>query len=137
MLTPTLFRYQGVNGVDRVFDRFFSTMATPSLFEPAADVRESKESYEITLELPGMNVEQVSVTVENGVLTISGEKTVARAEDAQYHVVERQFGKFERHFTLPRSVAAEQVTARFTDGVLVVSLPKAEAAKARRVQING
>ena len=136
MLTPTIFRYQSTNGVDRMFDRFLGTLATPSLFEPAADVRETKESYEVSLELPGMNAAQVDVTVENGVLSIAGEKNVTRTEDAEYHVVERQFGKFERRFTLPRSVAADQVTARFTDGVLVVSLPKAEAAKARKVEIK-
>ena len=136
MLSPTIFRYQGVNGMDRVFDRFFGTLATPSVFDPAADVRESRESYEIVIELPGLTADQVSVSVENGVLSISGEKCVTRKDDAEYHVVERQFGKFERRFTLPRAVAADGVTARFTDGVLVVSLPKAESAKARKVQVT-
>src|SRR5690349_16717958 len=61
MLTPTIFRYQSTNGVDRMFDRFFGTLATPSLFDPAADVRETKESYEISLELPGTSAAQVNV----------------------------------------------------------------------------
>ncbi len=127
---------------DRLFDRFFSNLGlshTSQAWMPAVDVRETADEIQVSVELPGIAPEDVGVTVENGVLTISGEKkqeVVEGKEDANYHVFERRYGRFERSFTLPRTVDAEKVKARFQNGVLHVSLPKLQEARPRRVQIE-
>jgi HSP20 family protein len=126
--------------IDRVFDRFFSqagSMAGP--WVPVVDVRETKDAIEVVAELPGLRPEDVEVSIENNVLSISGEKKQERtegSEEAEYHLVERHCGRFERSFTLPRTVNAEKIAARFEEGLLTVTLPKAEAAKPRRVEIR-
>jgi HSP20 family protein len=81
----------------------------------------------------------VDVSLENGTLSISGEKKqeIEEGKDGtEYHLVERCYGRFERRFSLPRSVDSSKVTAEFKHGVLTLTLPKAEAAKPRRVQIQ-
>ena len=78
-------------------------------------------------------------SVENGVLSITGEKRAEVREGEEggdFHLVERRYGRFERRFTLPRSVDAEKVSAEFRDGLLTVTLPKAEAAKPRRIEVK-
>jgi HSP20 family protein len=126
--------------VDRIFDRFFNqagSMAGP--WVPVVDVRETNDALEVLAELPGLRAEDVEVNVENNVLTIAGEKKQEVSEgnaDAEYHLVERRCGRFERSFTLPRTVKADAIGARFENGLLTVTLPKAEAAKPRRVEIK-
>jgi HSP20 family protein len=153
MLHPTLWRSQAAPSVwdemssarremDRVFDRFFNQSAPAqglAVWAPAVDVRETNDELHVSAELPGLKLEDVNVTVENGVLTISGEKkqeVQEGKEEGEYYLVERRYGRFERSFTLPRSVSADKVKARFENGILTVSLPKAEEAKPRRVQIE-
>ena len=152
MLYPTLWRASAAPSVwdelssarrevDRVFDRFFNPSTTQglSVWAPAVDVRETNDELHVTAELPGLRSEDVNVTVENGVLTISGEKkqeVQEGKEDGNYYLFERRYGRFERSFTLPRTVNADQVKARFENGILTVSLPKAEEAKPRKVQIE-
>lgn len=143
MLYPTLWRSSAAPSVwdELVFDRFFHQPATQGLavWAPAVDVRETNDELHVTAELPGLRSEDVSVTVENGVLTISGEKkqeVQEGKEDGNYYLFERHYGRFERSFTLPRTVNADQVKARFENGILTVSLPKAEEAKPRKVQIE-
>ncbi len=127
--------------VDRVFDRFFGQGAAQGMtvWAPAVDVRETNDELQVTAELPGLAPEDVNVTVENGVLTISGEKkqeVQEGKEDGNYYLYERRYGRFERSFSLPRSVNADKVKASFENGVLTIALPKAEAAKPRKVQIQ-
>lgn len=151
MLYPTLWRTSAAPSiwdelssarreVDRVFDRFFHQPAgTQVLWMPAVDVRETNDEVHVTAELPGMKSEDVTVTLENGVLSISGEKKQEfqeGKEEADYYLFERRYGRFERSFTLPRTVNADHIKARFEDGVLTIRLPKAENAKPRRVQIE-
>ena len=126
--------------IDRVFDRFFGQAnGVVGPWSPVVDVRETKDAIEVVAELPGLRPEDVEVNVENNVLTIAGEKkqeVTERSPEAEYHLVERRCGRFERSFTLPRSVDAEHIGARFEHGLLTVMLPKAEAAKPRRVEIR-
>jgi HSP20 family protein len=127
--------------VDRVFDRFFGQTGAQGMtvWAPAVDVRETNDEIQVTAELPGLALQDVSVTVENGVLTISGEKkqeVQEGKEDSSYYLYERRYGHFERSFSLPRTVSAEKVRARFENGVLTVALPKMEEAKPRKVQID-
>jgi HSP20 family protein len=103
------------------------------------DVRETADALLVQAELPGLGVDDVDVRVENGTLTISGEKRQEIEEgkdDSGYRLVERCYGRFERSFTLPLGVDAEQVKAEFANGVLTVTLPKAEEAKPRRIEVK-
>ena len=149
MAFPTLWRaevpsnwndlFQTRREIDRVFDRFFAPGTVNAPWAPAVDVRETKEAIEVVAELPGLRLEDVEVSIENNVLAIAGEKKQEVAEgspEAEYHLVERRCGRFERSFTLPRTVDAGKISARFEHGLLTVTLPKAEAAKPRRVEIS-
>lgn len=110
-----------------------------SAWLPAVNVAEGKDGLVLTAELPGMKEEDVSIEIENNVLTISGEKVEQRTEgedERRYHVWERSYGAFQRSFTLPRTVKADEITARFDDGVLTIDLPKAAEAKGRRIEIS-
>lgn len=123
----------------RFFDESSSRgPANGSAWLPAVNVSESKDGLVLTAELPGMSQDDVSVEIENNVLTISGEKVEERTEgeeERRYHVWERSYGSFRRSFTLPRTVKGDEVTARFDNGVLTVNLPKVAEAKGRKVEI--
>jgi HSP20 family protein len=98
---------------------------------PAVDVAESDKDFEITAELPGMNDEDVELTLANGNLVIKGEKKEEReSHETDYYLSERRYGSFVRAFELPASVDANKIEASFAKGVLKVKLPKtAEAQK--------
>jgi HSP20 family protein len=111
--------------------------AMTSAWLPAVDVMEDKECVRITAELPGVRQEDVRLSLENSLLTIRGEKKSQVEEKRdRAHRVERQYGSFERSFSLPSTVDVERIEARFTDGVLTVTLPKAEKAKPRQIEIK-
>lgn len=104
---------------------------------PLVDVVEDEKEYLIKAELPEVKKEDVKVTVENGVLTISGERKAEHEEKGKtYHRIERSYGRFERSFTLPDSADAEKVSAEFKDGVLYVHLPKSEKAKPKAIEVK-
>ena len=107
------------------------------VFRIPADVVETEDELRFQLEVPGMKAEDVSVTLENGVLTISGEKKVEHEEgQGEYRLFERRYGRFERSFRVPQNVVQDDVAARYENGVLMVTLPKAEEAKPRRIRIE-
>jgi HSP20 family protein len=150
MLYPTLWRgnrpsvwqdlFTARGDVDRVFDRIFNgSPSTMSVWQPSVDVRETGDGLVVSAELPGIRKEDVTVTVENGVLTISGEKTQEFQEGKEadsYHLVERVYGRFERSFALPRSVEQDSVKARFENGVLEIDLAKTPQAKPKQIEIK-
>jgi len=108
-------------------------------FAPASEASSKAESYEITLELPGVDVEDVEVSVNDGVLTLKGEKRSAHEEKGDtYYFSERQYGAFSRSFRLPPDADASEIKADMKDGVLTVSIAKEvekEAAKTK-IEIN-
>jgi HSP20 family protein len=109
------------------------------LWSPPVSVSETPEELVFTAELPGLSEDQVSIDLENDVLTISGEKTEERTEgdeDSEYHLWERSYGSFRRSFSLPRAVNADDATAHFAKGVLEIRLPKAPEAKGRKIAIS-
>jgi HSP20 family protein len=119
--------------MDQLFDNFFQgAFAAPAYIEgrhetlvPSLDMRETDTSIIIEAELPGLDIKDVELTVENGVLSISGEKkTEKREEKENFHLMERRYGRFERHMRLPETVDENKVEARFEKGVLRVNLPK-------------
>lgn len=106
---------------------------------PLVDVSEDDKEFLVKAELPGLKKEEVKVTVEDGVLTISGERKSEKEEKTKkYHRIERAYGKFERSFTLPDKADPSKVTADFKDGVLQVHLAKTDktTSAAREVQIG-
>lgn len=146
MLYPTIWHRQTPNlwedifNIRNEFDRVLGrNESQPGAgWYPVVDVRETKDELELKAELPGVTIEDVDVSVENGVLTVAGEKKQDWQEtnEGGFHVLERRYGRFERRFTLPRSVDAEKVSAHFDHGVLTVTLPKVEKAKPRRIEVK-
>lgn len=110
--------------------------ATGQRWQPAVDISESKERYEIRLDLPGVKPEQVQVELEEGKLKISGEKKRVEAEGMAYRYKERTTGAFSRLFKLPDDADLNGIRAQFDNGVLVLTIQKQEAAKPRRIEIQ-
>jgi HSP20 family protein len=107
------------------------------LLRPALNVAETEQNFTITAELPGVNKDDVSLTIENGVLTIAGEKKrETEHQDKAWHRIERVYGSFQRSLTLPKDVNGDQADATFKDGVLTVVLPKTEQAKPRTLKVK-
>jgi HSP20 family protein len=106
---------------------------------PAVGVSETADELLLTAELPGVTEEDISIELENNVLSISGEKTETRVEgdeERRYHVWERSFGSFTRSFTLPSTVDGANIMATFENGVLTVKLPKVAEARGRKIEIT-
>jgi HSP20 family protein len=104
---------------------------------PLADITEDDREYLIKAELPEVKKEDVKVSVENGVLTLSGKRKFEKEEkNKKYHRMERAYGSFMRSFTLPDDADAENVKADFKDGMLTVHLPKSEKAKRKQITIG-
>ncbi len=137
---PTRFGSWGSGDLDQVFDRFLGGGwfgdGERNLY-PAVDVREDSDAISVQAELPGLSPEDVNVKLENGVLTLSGEKHAQQQKaEGDYRVVERRYGKFLRSFTLPDSVDADKIDAAYSHGVLTVTLPKLAKAKPRSVEVK-
>ena len=104
---------------------------------PSVDVSETDGEYQIKAEIPDVKKEDVKVTLEDGVLTIQGERKQEKEENGKkYHRVERSYGSFVRSFTLPDLVDEEKVKAEFKDGVLNLQLPKSEKAKPKAIEVK-
>lgn len=128
-------------GLRREIDRLLgdaSAETDVARWVPAVDVRETDKALAIDVELPGIAPENVDVNVENGVLTIAGEKHAERNDDqkGRYHMVERTYGSFFRSFQLPKGVDESQIEASFHDGVLTVNVPKAALPRPRKIEIG-
>ncbi len=128
--------------MDELFDSFLGRGAGVTsgelVWAPVCNVWEDNDALHVQAELPGLTKDESSVSVENGVLTIAGEKREERREGEKeaFHVYERRYGRFERSFTLPTNVDADHIRARYESGVLEVTLPKTEEAKPRKIQIE-
>jgi HSP20 family protein len=138
--------------MDRLFDSFAGGWHLPSIAAPFAaphlgggtvslrfDVSESDDALEISAELPGMDEKDIEVSLENGLLTVKGEKKAeSERTEKDYYVTERRYGSFRRSFHLPDTVDEDKVQAKFDKGVLRVILPKVAEAKhkARKISIS-
>jgi HSP20 family protein len=110
---------------------------TGTNFIPAVDVYEDQHSITVSAELPGVNDKDVNISLENGVLTISGERKMENEENKEnFHRLERSYGRFIRTFTLPPTVDPENVKAEFDNGVLKIRLAKREEAKPKQIKIE-
>ncbi len=132
----------GVRRLNALLDEAFTGWpngngALASAWLPSVDVFEDKESLKIVAELPGLKPEDVKITLENNTLTLRGEKKqVAEEKTERVHRYERSYGSFERSFALPNTVDVEKVEAAFENGVLTITLPKAEKAKPREIAVK-
>jgi HSP20 family protein len=106
-------------------------------WEPLVDISENDQTYTVKVELPEMKREDIKVSVENGVLSISGERKFEKEEKGRkYHRVERSYGSFVRSFALPDNADASQVNAQYRDGVLAVDVQKSEKARPRAIDVK-
>jgi HSP20 family protein len=104
---------------------------------PAVDIKETPEEYLIKAELPGIDKNDVKVTLKEGVLTLSGERKLEKEEKGEkYHRVERGYGKFVRSFTLPAEIDDKKLLADYKGGVLFVHLPKSPAAMPKAIEVK-
>lgn len=128
--------------IQEEMNRIFNNFARPSegqrgvLWSPQVDIYESDDGITVELEIPGMSKDDVNIRIQDNVLTLKGEKK--QDEDTKgknFHRVERSYGTFERSFSLPSSIQTDRVRATTKDGVLTITLPKAEEAKPREIAI--
>ena len=126
--------------VDRLFDDFFGltpARTAGAMWAPAVDVREDEHNFYVTADLPGMKKEEIEIELENNLLTVKGERRFERKEDGEsFHFVERSYGSFYRSFTLPKNVKGDAISAEYKDGVLNVTIPKADEVKPKKVEIK-
>ena len=134
--------------VDKLFDSFFSdgfdrTVSPTSAMTGGTlglniDISETDAAYIIAADLPGVDRKDVDITLEDGLLTLSGQKTIeSETEGKTFHRIERSSGSFSRTVTLPCEVNEKEVAAEYTNGVLSVILPKSENAKPKKVAVKG
>jgi HSP20 family protein len=140
--TPNLFGLQRLN---RILDEAFAGLPFPdqggniltASWVPPTDVSEDANSIRISMELAGVNPDDVRISLENNVLTVRGEKQQEEEEsDDRVHRIERIYGMFQRTFVLPNTVDPERIEARYENGVLTVSIPKTERARPREIPVN-
>ena len=127
-----------IDRLNRMFSDFYGEAFSRSAWVPPVDIFETDE-HEVVLkaELPEINREDISVTFENGVLTLKGERKFEQeTKQENYHRVERRHGSFSRSFTLPNTVDASRISAAYKDGVLTVRLPQREEAKPKQINVN-
>jgi HSP20 family protein len=132
--------------VERAFDQAWSTSDVTTrnqrdnelqTFAPAVDLHESKENYLISVDLPGIDQNNIKVDVEDGRLTVSGERTREdKSEDGMFKRYEKSYGRFVRTFQLPQNIDESKIQARSENGVLEILVPKTELAKPRSVQVE-
>jgi HSP20 family protein len=114
-----------------------ATGASTPAWAPALDISERTDAYLVTVELPGVKLNDLQITLEDGLLTIQGERHFANdSSQEQFHRVERSSGAFRRSITLPAQIMADEVEASMEDGVLRILVPKAEEAKPKRIQVT-
>ena len=142
-----LVRWEQIEGLNRnqsrlneLFDDTFSrtrAQQNAGVWSPPVDILESKDSYLIRAELPGMRSEDLKTEVNDGILTLSAERKFEEpANGVEYHRVERVAGKFSRSFHLPQTVKYDGIKATYRDGMLEVQVPKADEAKPRQIAIS-
>jgi len=129
--------------MNRAFDDLFrgdlfdtSSFLTQS-WSPVVDVSETKDSYVITAELPGVRKEEVKITMHDNLISIRGEKKgESEKKSENFYRLERTFGSFERTFSVPGTVKSDAIEAKYDDGVLTITLPKTEESKERIVDVK-
>ena len=122
---------------NRDLDSYFGYSRSGYSFSPAVDIEEREDSFLLTADLPGMRREDIEVEIENNTLTLSGTRELGNEEkEGGYYRRERSYGSFSRSFRLGPGVVAGNIDATYENGVLRLTLPKAEEAKPQRIDIH-
>lgn len=111
------------------------TSGNGNLWAPVVDITETPKEYLVRAELPGLKKEEVSITVDEGVLTLSGERRIEESDEKR-HRSERYYGQFQRSFALPSDVSADKIDADYKDGVLCIHLPRTEQKKSKAIEVK-
>lgn len=122
-----------------IIDEFFNDAVSTNRdsFVPSIDISETDDQFLISAELPGMKKDDININLENGRLSISGERTFKNQEDGKtYHRVETQYGSFNRSFQLPDYVDEDSINASYSDGLLNITINKAENKVKRQIEIK-
>jgi HSP20 family protein len=127
--------------MEKLWGRFFGERSLAEPFgkgwAPSLDVSETKDNIVVKAEVPGMDGKDIDISLSGGVLTLKGEKKQEKEEkDENYHFTERSYGAFSRSIRLPQEVQTDKVKASYTNGVVTITLPKSEEAKAKEVKIK-
>jgi HSP20 family protein len=118
-------------------NRLFSDQTTTRPWAPAVDILETENELVLKADVPGVEMKDIDIQLENGTLTIKGERKFEKDENNKgFHRLERSYGSFVRYFTVPDTVDPEKVKAEYSNGVLTVSLPKKEIAKPRAIKVQ-
>jgi HSP20 family protein len=123
--------------IDRVFDAFFGQTDQARRWVPPVDLVEAEDHFVLKADLPGLAEEDVNIEVQDGSLTISGERKAEHEQrEKGWYRIERSFGRFSRSLSLPEGVDPDRIEASFNHGVLEVRIPKPEERKPRRIEIS-
>lgn len=124
--------------MDRVLREWDDEAPTnTSAWRPAVDIVENEDELMLDVEIPGIDKKDIKIGVENGVLSISGERAFSNeVKEENCHRIERSYGSFYRSFTLPTSVDSEKIDAGYKDGILKIRMPKREEAKPRQIEVK-
>ena len=127
----------------RLFDSFFNQElvggeeVSNRTWLPPVDIQETDDAYRLSAELPGLTKDDINITLENNVLRLTGERKLEKdVKKESYQRIERTYGSFARSFSLPHQVNGDKVEAAFKDGVLTITVPKADQAKPRKISIS-
>jgi HSP20 family protein len=126
-----------------LFDRIFGDWTVPSLWNeervvvPAFDISETENEYVISGEIPGIEPKDLDVSLNDGILTVKGEKKQESEEkEENYHRIERHYGSFQRSFRLPENINREKLDASYKDGILKLTLPKSEQSEVKKIEVK-
>jgi HSP20 family protein len=125
--------------MDRLFSSLFGGAyeEREGMWAPIVDIEEDNDSIMVKAEIPGMQKEDIKVSVQSNILTITGErKHESETKNKTFHRVERSYGKFSRMITLPTDVDSDKVKANYKDGILSITLPKPEATKPKHIDVE-
>ena len=143
----SLVKWDPLRDIADVFDRYSKSIGWPRTggqaalasgeWSPRVDIVETDKDFQIKAELPEVNKDDVKVMIDNGALTIQGERRQEKEEKGKkFHRIERHYGSFMRSFSLPDNVDEDNVKATFKDGMLTLSLPKTEPAKPKGIEVK-
>lgn len=125
--------------LDRIFNaNTVGYMDAVSDWVPSVDIKEDKDAYEVSADVPGVDPKDIDVSLEEGVLTVKGERKAENKDEGKgYTRTERVYGNFSRRFTLPDTVDADNISAKTEHGVLTLRIPKKEKALPKKIAVEG
>lgn len=128
------------NDLNNFFEDFFDNRLgerDEMQISPRVNIEENENEWTISAELPGVTKDDIKVNFQDGILTLSGEKKLEKEEkDKNYHRIERSYGKFSRSLRITNSIVVDKIDAQFKDGILSITLPKAEEAKPKLIDVK-